>query len=138
MDFLLLPPSNEVCEGYVFTLVCQSFCSQGQRVSVSVHAGKHTPTPPQEQTSWEQTPSGRHPLRSRHPPGAGTPWEQKSPWEQIPLGEDIPPGRHPLGVDTPRSRPIPCAVHAGRYRRAVRILLECILVLVLTCSSVCL
>ena len=25
----LLPPANEVCEGYVFTPVCQSFCSQG-------------------------------------------------------------------------------------------------------------
>ena len=23
-----LPPANEVCEGYVFTPVCQSFCSQ--------------------------------------------------------------------------------------------------------------
>ena len=26
---LSLPPANEVCEGYVFTPVCQSFCSQG-------------------------------------------------------------------------------------------------------------
>ena len=25
----LLPPANEVCEGYVFTPVCQAFCSQG-------------------------------------------------------------------------------------------------------------
>ena len=25
----LLPPANDVCEGYVFTRVCQSFCSQG-------------------------------------------------------------------------------------------------------------
>ena len=25
----LLPPANEVCEGHVFTLVCQSFCSGG-------------------------------------------------------------------------------------------------------------
>ena len=24
-----LPPANEVCEGYVFTPVCQTFCSQG-------------------------------------------------------------------------------------------------------------
>ena len=24
-----LPPANEVCKGYVFTRVCQSFCSQG-------------------------------------------------------------------------------------------------------------
>ena len=26
---LSLPPANVVCEGYVFTPVCQSFCSQG-------------------------------------------------------------------------------------------------------------
>ena len=26
---ILLPPANEVCEGYVFTRVCQSFCSRG-------------------------------------------------------------------------------------------------------------
>ena len=25
----LLPPANEVCEGYAFTRVCQSFCSRG-------------------------------------------------------------------------------------------------------------
>ena len=77
-----LPPANEVCEGYVFTLVCQSFCSRG--VFTSVHAGIHFPL-------------GRHPLRSRYPP----------------------PGADP-----------PFAVHAGRYgnKRAVHILLECILV----------
>ena len=28
-DIQLLPAANEVCEGYVFTHVCQSFCSQG-------------------------------------------------------------------------------------------------------------
>ena len=27
--FTYLPPANKVCEGYVFTPVCQSFCSQG-------------------------------------------------------------------------------------------------------------
>ena len=27
--FLLLPPANVVCESYVFTRVCHSFCSQG-------------------------------------------------------------------------------------------------------------
>ena len=35
--FLLLPPANEVCEIYVFTRVCQSFCSWGD-VMVSQHA----------------------------------------------------------------------------------------------------
>ena len=33
-----LPPANEVCEGYVFTPVCQSFCSWGGGVVVSQHA----------------------------------------------------------------------------------------------------
>ena len=28
-----LPPANEVCQGYVFTCVCQSFCSQEGVVS---------------------------------------------------------------------------------------------------------
>ena len=51
--FYLLPHANEVCEGYVFTPVCQSFCSQGG-VSAPVHAGIHTVP-------------GRHPL-GRHPP----------------------------------------------------------------------
>ena len=30
---MLLPPANEVCEGYVFTPVCQSFCSPGGMLS---------------------------------------------------------------------------------------------------------
>ena len=33
------PPINEVCEGYVFTPVCQSFCSQG--VGACVAGGVH-------------------------------------------------------------------------------------------------
>ena len=31
-----LPPANEVCEGYVFTPVCQSFCSQGRHAWLGV------------------------------------------------------------------------------------------------------
>ena len=29
LPYGFLPPANEVCEGYVFTPVCQSFCSRG-------------------------------------------------------------------------------------------------------------
>ena len=58
----LLLPANEVCEGYVFTPVCQSFCSQGG--SASVHAKIHTPFIP----------------RADHPP----------PWSRPPLGADTP------------------------------------------------
>ena len=42
---IFLPPANEVCEGYVFTPVCQSFCSQGGHAwlweGVCVVAGGH-------------------------------------------------------------------------------------------------
>ena len=56
----LLPPANEVCDGYVFTRVCQSFCSWGGwGVSASVHDGTHTHCP----------------LGSRHPPGGRPPQE---------------------------------------------------------------
>ena len=35
-----LPPANEVCEGYVFTPVCQSFCSGGAcMVGVGMRGG---------------------------------------------------------------------------------------------------
>ena len=86
---------------------------------------------------------GRHPLRSRHPPGrhptwADTPQEQTAPRQTPPPGQ-TPPGQKPPcadnpleqtpppGADTPsgadispqsihpsRSRP-PHAMHAGRY-----------------------
>ena len=42
-----LPPANEVCEGYVFTPVCQSFCSQ---------EGLH----PSMQWVRQPPPQGRH------------------------------------------------------------------------------
>ena len=34
-----LPPANEVCEVYVITLVCQSFCSQGRGLNLEVCIG---------------------------------------------------------------------------------------------------
>ena len=104
-EVALLPPANEVCEGYVFTPVCQSFCSQG--VSASVYAGIHTP-PWADTPSGQTPPMGRHPLGryplSRHPPAQTPPREQTPPW-----GADTSGSRHPPGADTP------CAVHAGRY-----------------------
>ena len=77
---LLLPPANEVCEGYVFTRVCLSTGG-----SASDHAG----IPPRLE---QNPPSEQAPPRSRHPR------------EQCMLGDTA-------------------------YKRAVRILLECILVL---------
>ena len=54
---VLLPTTNEVCEGYVFTGVC---LSTGGGVSASLHAGIHPPL--------GRHPPGRHPpTRGRHP-----------------------------------------------------------------------
>ena len=78
--FLVLPPSNEVCEGYVFTSVCHSVHRGGclsQCMLGYTPPGADTPSP-----------------RSRNPPGADTAWYQ-TPQEQTP-----PKSRH-----TPRSRP---------------------------------
>ena len=61
----LLLPSNEVCEGYVFTPVCQSFCSQG---------GTWARTPP-----WAGTPLGRYTPSGRYPMGRYTPPGQVHP-----------------------------------------------------------
>ena len=58
---LLLPPANEVCEGYIFTRVCHSVHGG---VSVSVHAGI---PPPPEQIPQEQT---RHPPPKSNSPDA--------------------------------------------------------------------
>ena len=70
-----LPPANEVCEGYVFTCVCQSFCSQGGGVCLS---------------ACLDTPPGTDP--PRHPPGtppahpalthpSGKPPRRRACWE---------------------------------------------------------
>ena len=62
------------CEGYVFTPVCQSFCSQGGLPQCMLGC-----YPPEAGTPWEQTPPAEPP-GCRHPP-----------WEQAP-----PPGSRPL------------------------------------------
>ena len=68
----MLPPTNEVCEGYVFTGVCMSTGG----VSAPLHAGIHPPGP--------------DPPRSRHPP----------PQDQISqCGRQV-GGTHPTGIHT--------------------------------------
>ena len=108
---LLLPSANEVCEGYVFTPVCQSFCFGGGGVCLSTCWDTQYPLP-QEDTS----------PGSRHPP-ADPPGQQPSQ------------SRHPLVTDTPHHHPHPqeqCMLGDMDNKWAVRILLECILV-----SSIC-
>ena len=98
-----LPPANEVCEGYVFTSVCQSLCSQeGVSTWAGNPPGRYTPllgpgTPP----------LGRYTPGTRYTPQAGTHpfWDQvHPPWDQV----------HPPGT-----RYTPRAVHAGRYGQQV-------------------
>ena len=74
----LLPPANEVCEGYVFTPACQSFCSRGG-VSRPTHrerlrglargVSKPTPTPRGRLGGLAGGSSGPHPAGSRPTPG---------------------------------------------------------------------
>ena len=108
MTFVLLPPANEVCEGYLFRSVCQSFCSQ--EGSASVHAGVH---PPAADTPWEQTPHNQAPPGSRIFSRPGTPPRGR----HHPL-EKTPPPR----ADTP---PAQCMLGYTVNKRAVRILVEC-------------
>ena len=89
LQFLIFDyrPQQKLRKGYVFTPVCQSFCSHG-----GVHPlGRHLPQ--------ADTPLGRHPL-GRHPPWQ-IPLGRHSPW-QILLGRHPPTlGRHPPQADTP-------------------------------------
>ena len=99
-----LPPANEVCEGYVFTRVCHS-----------VHRGGSTwaGTPRPGTTSGTRyTPRTRYtPLEPGTPPG--TRYTQQD--HVHPTGPGTPPRGHCMLGDTGN-------------KRAVRILLECILV----------
>ena len=90
---------QQSCEGYVFTPVSQSFCSQG---GVCQHAMGQTPPPDQRQTP-PRTKSRPPGPKSRHPPGPK--------------------------ADTPgtKSRHPPPTKGRRLLLRTVRILLECIL-----------
>ena len=108
-----LPPANEVCEGYVFTRVCQSFCSGGvsqhalQVVSQHVSRGVYPSMPyrfpgPHPGRSLRGLPRGRegspgpHPGVSRPTPG-GSPGPHPGgtlgphPWGCIPACTEADP-----------------------------------------------
>ena len=109
---VLLPPANVVCEGYVFTRVCHSFCSEGG-VPDQVHPPGPGPHPPGADTP--------HPRDQVHPPVPGTP-------EQTPPRTRYTPPR----ADPPRPGTPPDQSMLGDTvnMRAVCILLECNLVFV--------
>ena len=75
----LLPPANVVCEGYVFTPVCQSFCSQGGSTLAGTPPDQYTP-----QTRYNPrpgTPPTRYTPQTRYnPPGQGTPPRTREIW----------------------------------------------------------
>ena len=114
-----LPPATKLGQGNIFRSVYQEFCSQwggggvpGQVPTRQVHPQAGTP------------PRQEHPPGQVHPPKAGT-----HP------GQVHPPGRYtPLGRYTLLGRYTPWQVHPPNSacwdtvnKRAVRILLECIL-----------
>ena len=112
-----------------FSPVCQSFCSRGVGVSVPVcnwsikgHITKRDPLdrdPPDRDPPGQRTPLG-HRCPGQRPPDRDPldrdPRGLRSPWTQTPWTE------------TPRQRPPPDR-NPAMVARALRILLECILVL---------
>ena len=101
-------------QGNVFTGVCHSFCSRGERGLPQCMLGYHPP-------------AGRHPPRTRQTPRPGRPPQDQA---DTPGTRQTPPQTRqtpPDQADTPpRSR-----LQHTVYERPVCILLECILVLLL-------
>ena len=108
----LLPPANKDCEGYIFTRVCLST------------GGVFRPTVRGEVEGSGWGSSGPHPGDSPGPHLGGL---------QVPTW-GMSPGPHPRGSPGPHQGGIPACTEADSPNRqlllrAVRILLECILVL---------
>ena len=105
---LFLPPATKLGQGYVFTGVCDSVHRGGVPDQVPPRDQVHPP--------WDQVhpPRPGTPPRTRYTPlGPGTPPRDQVPPDQV----------HPPGPGTP-----PRDQGDTVYARAVRILLECILV----------
>ena len=120
-------------QGNIFRSVCQEFCSQrGVPRQVLPPWTRCTPpgpgTPPQAGTPLP----GRYPPGQVHPPGPGTPPRQEHPPGQVHPQDQVPPRQvHPPGPGTPPGQvhpPEQCMLGDTGNKRAVRILLECILV----------
>ena len=154
---MFLPAATKLGQGNVFTGICHSV----NRGEVCLCAywdtpqNRHTPLGP-DTSLGPDTPPDQTPPRSRH-----TPWDQTPPRPRHPLGPDTPWIRHPLGPDTPPPKQTPPSrsrhpleqTHPLRSRAdtpprtplppgstlrhmvnewSVRILLECILVLLIS------
>ena len=124
----LLPP--EVCEGYVFTPVCQSFCSQGRGWYPSMHCRSPGPHPGGKLRDLAWGSPGPHPGGSpdphrggvsRHTPrGVSRPTPggslQAHTWGEVSRPHLGGPGPHPGGISrpTPRGR-IPACTEADTH-----------------------
>ena len=107
-----------VCEGYVFTRVCHSFCSRGgvpDQVPPDQVQPPRTRYTPQDQVP----PQTRYPLDQVHPPGPGPP-DQVHPLDRV----HLPLTRYPPDQVPPEQSMLGDTVNV----RAVRIPLECNLV----------
>ena len=102
----LLPPPNEVCEGYIFTRVCHSVHGVGEYLGRYPPAG--TPpwqvyplagTPPQQVHPLAGTPPGRYPPLAGTPQACTPPSRYTTPWA------GTPPGRYTPGGTPPRQVP---------------------------------
>ena len=150
--FQFLPPAKEVCEGYVFTPVCQSFCSHGGvpgQVPPSQAPCPPGRYPPARYTPPARYPPARHPAPRQvppkpgthpsqvHPLGGYTPWAG-TPQAATPLGRCTPPGRYTPQAGTPPGQVhLPweqCMLGDMGNKRAVHIPLECILVCTHSCN----
>ena len=116
----LLPPANEVCDGYVFTRVC-----------LSTGGGVPGQVPPQDQVHPRAgTPPDRYPPGQVHHPGPGTPPGQVHPQAGTPPAGTPPRAGSPwtrytsLGPGTPPWEQ--CMLGDMGNKRAISILLECI------------
>ena len=108
---IFLPPANDVCEGYVFTRVCLS-------TTPSTWVG----TPPGSDTP----PGNRYPPRTRYTPQdqVHPPRQVHTPRDQVPPQTRYTPGQ----VPPPPGPGTQCMLGDTGNKRAVDILLECILV----------
>ena len=150
---VLLPPANEVCEGYVFTRVCLSTAGVPEQVppgtrytpqdqvhpldQVRPPGTRYTPLVPGTPCWTRYTPRTRYTIPQTrytplaHPAGPGTPPGPGIPPTQTrytPLVPGMPSWDQVHPPDQVPPTPEQCMLGDTGNKRVVRILLECILV----------
>ena len=114
LNLIFTAHKRSLGQGNIFRSVCHEFCPQGGR---GEYLGRYNPPGPGTLPGASTPPGpGTPPLGQVHPPGQVQP----------PLGPGTPPGQvHPWDKVHP---PEQCMLGDTGNKRAVRILLECILV----------